>query len=309
MTTDSIKRTSRILVLGLASGVAGLLIFGSDQQAMAVTPTTVGLGTADSYNVLAGTTVTNSGATVVNIGDVGLSSGTAITGFPPGIINNGVIHAADAQAEQAQTDLTTAYNDAAGTTLDNTVPEVDLGNQVLQPGVYSGDALSLTGTVTLNGDASSVFIFQAVSALITASASTAAFAGGANHCNVFWQVGSSATLGSNSAFAGTIIALQSISANTGTTIDGRLLARDGAVTLLSNVITRSPTARPAPQLWRAARLLRRPHSPKPPQPKQQHKQQHEQQQPTLQQHRRHSPAPEPMRHRISSPPPRSSLPA
>ncbi len=115
------------------------------------------------------------------------------------------------------------------------------------PGVYAGDALAINGALTLNGDASSVFIFQAASTLITGSASSVTFIGGANQCNVFWKVGSSATLGSNSTFVGTILALASITADTGSTVSGRLLARTGAVTLDDNVITRSADcgARPA----------------------------------------------------------------
>jgi hypothetical protein len=231
-------RFSRLGAVVVAGGAALVLAVVGAQSAQAVTPTTVGLGTADSYEVLAATTVTNTLATVVNDGDVGLFPGTAVVGFPPGIINNGVIHATDAQAEQAQADVVTAYNDAAGRLPDET-NIIDLAGRTLVPGVYSGGALSLTGTVTLNGDASSVFIFQAASTLITSSASTVAFIGGANECNVFWKVGSSATLGSNSTFYGTILALTSVTANTGATITGRLFARNGAVTLDSNTLNRS----------------------------------------------------------------------
>ncbi|MCU1558339.1 MAG: hypothetical protein JWN09_2334 [Microbacteriaceae bacterium] len=220
-----------------------MLVVGGAEQASALTPPSIGLGAADSYEVLAATTVTNTLATVVNNGDVGLSPGTSVTGFPPGVINNGVIHAADAQAEQAQASLVTAYNDAAGRLPDES-NIIDLAGRTLVPGVYSGGALALTGALTLNGDASSVFIFQAASTLITASASTVQFIGGANECNVFWQVGSSATLGSNSVFYGTIMALTSVTANTGATVTGRLLARNGAVTLDSNVITRSSACAP-----------------------------------------------------------------
>ncbi len=238
----------RLAYLATASALAVLLALGGANQANAagsVQPT-VGLGTADSYEVLASSTVTNTGVTTINNGDVGLSPGTSITGFPPGVINNGVIHDTDAQAQQAQADLTTAYNDAAGRSPDVS-NIIDLSGQTLVPGVYSGNALALNGTVTLDGSASSVFIFQAASTLITSSASVVAFTGGANSCNVFWQVGSSATLGTGSVFAGTIMALTSITADTSATISGRLLARNGAVTLDSNVITRpaSCTARTA----------------------------------------------------------------
>jgi hypothetical protein len=196
----------------------------------------VGLGTAENFAVLGGTTVTNTGLTVVS-GDLGVSPGSSVTGFPPGVVNDGVIHTTDAVASTAQQDVTTAYNDAAGrpaTPLD----DVDLAGQTLGPGVYSGGALSLTGTLTLQGDASSVFIFQAASTLITSSASHVMLIGGASECNVFWQVGSSATLGSGSVFVGTILALTSIGAETAATVQGRLLARNGAVTLDTNTITR-----------------------------------------------------------------------
>jgi len=168
--------------------MTALIILGSAGPANAAgsVQSTVGLGTADSYEVLAGSTVTNTGATTVTDGDVGLSPGTAVTGFPPGVISNGVIHATDAQAQQAQADLTTAYNDTAGRSPDES-NIIDLAGRTLVPGVYSGDALALNGTVTLNGSASSVFIFQAASTLITASASTVAFTGGANSCNVFCE--------------------------------------------------------------------------------------------------------------------------
>jgi hypothetical protein len=221
------------------------LVFANADSARAagsVQPT-VGLGTADSFEVLGATTVTNTGPTTVTNGDVGLSPGTAVVGFPPGVIANGVIHATDAQALQAQADLTTAYNDAAGRTPDTT-GIIDLAGQTFTPGVHAGGALALNGTVTLSGGANSVFIFQAASTLITGSSSVVAFSGGASACNVFWQVGSSATLGTNTTFAGTIMALTSITANTGATIDGRLLARNGAVTLDTNVLTRPASCAP-----------------------------------------------------------------
>jgi type VI secretion system secreted protein VgrG len=220
------------LAAALALGVATAL----PAAAGSIQPV-VGLATADSYEVLSATTVTNTGPTTLSNGDVGLHPGTAVTGFPPAVIANGVIHAKDAQGEQAKIDLTTAYNDAAGRVPDAT-GILDLAGQTLVAGVYSGNAVSLNGTVTLDGGPTSVFIFQAASTLITGSASTVAFTGGANACNVFWQVGSSATLGSASVFAGTIMAMESITAVSGATIEGRLLARNGAVTLDSNVITR-----------------------------------------------------------------------
>jgi len=200
-------------------------------------PTPVGLGTAADFAVLAGSTVTNTGPSTVN-GNLGVSPGTAVNGFPPGTVN-GTIHAADAVAAQAQSDLTTAYNDAAGRTGAVTVSG-DLGGRTLTPGVYnSASSLGLTGTLTLDaqGDGAAVFIFQAGSTLTTASASRVSLIGGASPCNVFWQVGSSATLGTNSAFTGTVLALTSITMTTGATADGRTLARNGATTLDTNTIT------------------------------------------------------------------------
>jgi hypothetical protein len=205
----------------------------------------VGLGTATSYSVLAGTTVTNTGPSVIS-GDLGVSPGSAITGFPPGLVNNGAEHAADAAALQAESDLTTAYNDAAGRTPVNTV-SADLGGQTLAPGVYqASSALSLTGTVTLDAqsDPNAVFVFQAGSTLITASNSTVNLIGGAQACNVYWQVGSSATLGTGTTFVGSILALTSASVQTGATVDGRVLARNGQVSLDDNTITRPACATP-----------------------------------------------------------------
>jgi hypothetical protein len=170
-----------------------------------------------------------------------------VTGFPPGQVTNGGTYTANAVARQAKADLTTGYLDAAGRT-PFVVTGSDLGGRTLAPGVYRGSSsLGLTGTVTLNGhgDASAVFIFQAGSTLITASSSTVLLENGAQACNVFWQVGSSATLGSYSDFSGTIMALTSATLNTGATVDGRVLAQNGAVTLQSDTII-PPTCATAP---------------------------------------------------------------
>jgi LPXTG-motif cell wall-anchored protein len=221
-----------VIASALAVAVSLSIVVGSEVRA-AQAP--VGLGTAASYAIIAGSTITNTGPSVIS-GDVGLSPGTAVTGFPPGIAN-GTIHATDAAALQAQADVTTAYNDAAGRTPAAAV-SADLGGQTLVAGVYAGPTLALTGTLTLDaqGDPSAVFVFQTASTLMTASSSTVAFINGANACNVFWQVGSSATLGTNSVFVGTVLALTSIAAETGASVTGRLLARNGAVTLDTNVI-------------------------------------------------------------------------
>jgi Ice-binding-like len=196
----------------------------------------VGLGTAGGFAVLAGSAVTNTGPSTLN-GELGVSPGTAVTGFPPGTVN-GAVHAADAAAGQAQSDLTTAYNDAAGRTPALTVSG-DLGGLTLTSGVYkSGSSLGLTGELTLDaqGDPNAVFVFEAGSSLTTASASSIQLINGAQACNVYWQIGSSATLGTTSVFAGNILAYTSVSLNNGVTVHGRVLARNGAVTLINDTI-------------------------------------------------------------------------
>jgi hypothetical protein len=204
----------------------------------AATATSVALGTADAYSVLAASTITNTGPSVIGA-NLGLSPGTSVTGFPPGIVN-GTEHITDGAAGQAKLDLVTAYNAAASE--GPTSPIVaDLGGQQLTPGVYdSASSIGLTGALTLNagGDPNAVFVFKAdTSTLTTATASSVNLINGAQACNVFWQVGSSATLGSASRFVGTILAMQSITVTTGVTISGRVLARNGAVTLDSDTIS------------------------------------------------------------------------
>ncbi len=220
-------------------GVAGLL---STTQSASAIATTVDLGTAGSYSVLGGETVTNTGPSVLAL-DVGVSPGTAITGFPPGNVL-GSTHAADAHALQAQSDLVIAYNAAAGQASDASISG-DLGGQTLKPGVYKADSsILLTGPLTLDaeGDPDAVFLFQIGSTLTTATSSSVNLINGAQGCNVFWQVGSSATLGTGTTFVGNILALTSISANTSATIDGRALARNGSVTLDTNTFTGGPCA-------------------------------------------------------------------
>ncbi len=201
----------------------------------------VDLGTAGSYAVLAGSTVTNTGATVLN-GNLGLSPGTSITGFPPGIVN-GTTNVANGAAAQAQLDLTTAYNSAAGLTATGSLSGT-FGNTTLQPGVYHFDSSALlNGQLILTGKPGSVFVFQIPSTLTTASASSVIFINSLTgetmtDKNIFWQVGSSATLGTTTAFEGNILALTSITLTTGATITcGSALARNGAVTLDTNVIS------------------------------------------------------------------------
>jgi hypothetical protein len=216
--------------------------------------------TLNTFDILAASTVTNSGPTVIN-GNLGVSPGTAITGFTgfgaggPGIVN-GTIYSADSVAGQAQSELTAAYNAAAGAASTG-VKSGDIGGTTVTPGVYTiASTLGITGTVTLDaqGNPNAQFIFQIGSGLTTAVGSIVFLTNSAQASNVFWQVGSSATLGTNSAFSGSILAQASISLGTGALIQGRALARTGAVTLLSNIGTAPgvtgglppPPATPAP---------------------------------------------------------------
>jgi hypothetical protein len=207
--------------------------------------TPVVLGTAGNFAVLAGSTITNTGPTVVN-GNIAVSPGTAITGFGPGIVL-GAIHAGDAVAATGKNDLTTAYNDAAGRACPGPPLPGDIGGTVIAPGVYCvASSVGITGTVTLNGNGNpnSVFIFQIGTTLTTAAGNSAVnLIGGAQASNVFWQVGSSATLGTNTIFNGTIMALASVTVTTGAVLNGRALARNGAVSLDSNAIT-TPSSSP-----------------------------------------------------------------
>ena len=237
------RRTGAVgLGLLIAAGLA--LVSASGAQAATLTGISgpIDLGTATTYGVLGASAVTNTGPTIIN-GDLGVSPGTSITGFPPGTLT-GTLHQTDAAAGQAQSDTTTAFNTAASLTpTQSGIGE--LSGLSLSPGVYSGGALALAagGSLTLAGSASSVWVFQAASTLTIGSASHILITGGANACNVFWEVGSSATLGTTADFQGTVMAMQSITANTGATVQGRLLARAAAVTLDSNVVT-PPTGCP-----------------------------------------------------------------
>jgi type VI secretion system secreted protein VgrG len=216
--------------------------------ATAAAQTAPSLGTAQSYAVLAGSTVTNTGPSVIG-GDLGLSPGSAVTGFPPGTVSGGTIHAGDAAALSAQSSLTTAYNALAGQSCTQDLTGQDLGGKTLTPGVYCfSSSAAMTGSLTLNagGDAAAVFIFKTGSTLTTASGSSVVMTNGGSRCNVYWQVGSSATIGTSTSFAGNILALTSITMTTGANMVGRALARNGAVTLDTNNVTASTCSVPTP---------------------------------------------------------------
>ncbi|MER7590305.1 ice-binding family protein [Micromonospora sp. NPDC127501] len=257
MTTKLFSQPRRAALSALAAiaasgtAVAVLLVSGTGASA-AEAP--VGLGTAANFSVLAGSTVTNTGPSFL-AQSLGVSPGNTAPGFPPGIVG-GEVHLGDAVALQAKNDLTTAYNDAAGRTPFTNLP-AELGGTTLLPGVYRIGAAQLTGTLTLDsqGDPAAVFIFQIASTLITAPNSSVVFINGSSPCNVYWQVGSSATLDTGTRFMGNILAQTSITMNTGATLQGRALAQTGAVTLDTNTInapvclqpTGTPTQTPTGQ--------------------------------------------------------------
>jgi hypothetical protein len=194
--------------------------------------------TVSTFAVLGGSTVTNTGATTV-VGNVGVSPGSAITGFPPGTVTGGTIHAADPTAAQAQVELTTGFNAAALATCNTDLSGQNLGGLTLTPGVYCySTSAQLTGILTLNaqGNPFAQFIFQMGTTLTTATGSSVNLINGAQAGNVFWKVGSSATLGTATALAGNIMAQASITLTTGARLNGRALARGGAVTLDTNAI-------------------------------------------------------------------------
>jgi hypothetical protein len=230
------RKTFRAGLLPLA--LLSILLFAS--SALGATAT-VGLGSAASFSVLGGSTVTNTGPTTM-FGDLGLSPGSSVTGAPQVL---GQTNVDDTVAIEAKNAVTTAYNDAASRP-SNGSAGTDLAGQVFLPGVRtaSSSLLLSSGSVTLDaqGDPNAVFIFQIGSTLITGSNTTVLLVNGAQACNVFWQVGSSATLGTSTSFVGTVMASASITANTGATIHGRLLAQTGAVTLETNTITTSNCA-------------------------------------------------------------------
>ncbi len=215
-------------------GLAGLVPSSAFAQ--------ISLGTAQGFAALGGSTVTNTGTSAIT-GNVGVSPGSSVTGFPPGVVTGGSIHANDAVAGQAQTDLTTAYNAVAASPCNVDLSGQDLGGLTLTPGVYCySTSAFLTGTLRLDfqGNPNASFLFKIGSTLTTASASGIVLLNnGGSNCpqNLFWQVGSSATLGTGSTFNGNILALSSITLTTGAGLSGRALARNGAVTLDTNSVS------------------------------------------------------------------------
>ncbi len=205
------------------------------------TQSTITLAGASNLAVLAGSSITNTGATTIT-GDLGLSPGSSVGGFPPGILN-GTQHINDVISNQAKLDLTAAYNDAAGrTSTDIVTLSGNIGGLTLTPGLYkSTSSLAISSgdlTFDAKGNANAVFIIQIATTLTTTSGRKVILSGGALASNIFWQVGSSATFGTTSVFKGTVMAMQSITFNTGATLDGRGLARTGAVTMAGNTIVK-----------------------------------------------------------------------
>ena len=232
--------------LPLVASVAFAALFCGSSPAQA--QTAPALGSAQSFAVLGASTVTNTGSTTIT-GDLGLSPGSSVTGFPPGLVVSGTIHAADAAALAAQNSVTTAYNALASQSCTQDLSGQDLGGKTLTAGVYCySESAQLTGTLTLNaqGNAGAVFIFKIGSTLTTASSSSVVVTNGGSLCNLYWQVGSSATLGTATSLAGNILARASITLTTGASVTGRALAQNGAVTLDTNVVTVACAEGPPP---------------------------------------------------------------
>ena len=205
----------------------------------ATTMANVSLAGSSGLVILAGSSITSTGATNIT-GDIGLSPGSSIGGFPPGILN-GAQHINDVISDQAKLDLTAAYNDAAGrTSTDIVTLSGNIGGLTLTPGLYkSTSSLAISSgdlTFDAKGNAEAIFIIQIATTLTTTSGRKVILSGGALVSNIYWQVGSSATFGTTSVFKGTVMAMQSIKLNTGATLEGRALARTGAITMAGNTI-------------------------------------------------------------------------
>lgn len=227
----------------IQKGLALALVLFFPYQDATAGQAPVDLLSAGSFAVLAGTAITSTSGGTIN-GDVGVSPGAAFDPGIPAVVVNGIIHLADSAAALAQTDLTTAYNDAAGRTTDVIVlSDQELGSKTKAPGLYKSDWLQITGgnlTLDADGDPNAVWIFQMATTLVVGKGYGVILAGGAQACNVFWQVGSSATLRTTSRLKGNILALTAIWINTDATLDGRALARNAEVTLDANTLTLQP---------------------------------------------------------------------
>jgi len=238
-------------VVPLATTVGGPGSTGTTSSASLAASCTlspVPLGSAANFRVLAGTTVTNTGATVVK-GNLGVSPGSAVTGFPPGKVT-GTMYVADTTSAAAQTDLGTAYNNASGRTNCPISVAGNIGGKTLAPGLYvSTSSLAISSgdlTLTAKGHANAVWIFKIATKFTTTSGRKVILAGGAVAGNIYWVVGSSATLGTTSVVYGNILAYKSISLATGATLHGRALAETGAVTLAGNSVSHGPISLAAP---------------------------------------------------------------
>jgi hypothetical protein len=225
-----------------AANIAGIPLANNEVWSFTTSPLTgpasVDLGSAADYTILAGSTVTNAGNTIVN-GDIGLSPGIAVTGFLPGICTGSISVYPDPLVATAKLDLKAAYNDIAGRTGPSAV-SLELGGTTLTPGLYNSapGTFSIKGDLTLDaqGNPDALFIFQAATTLVTAGGSSIILTGGAQAQNIFWKVGSSATIGPDTVFKGNLLALASITVMHGATVDGRVLTQVAAVTLDSNTI-------------------------------------------------------------------------
>jgi hypothetical protein len=242
----TLQSTSTRRRIGAASAAVALLAATGlllDQSGAAQAAPAPGLGRADGFAVLAASTITNTGPTTIT-GDIGIDSVDATFGGETEIVLNGS-RRSGAVSNGAGIDLDAAYTKAAQQTPFQTVG-TELGGTQRKPGVYRSPTFGVTGTLTLDaqGDPDAVFIFQAGSTLITASDSSVVLINGAQACNVFWQVGSSATLGTRTDFIGTILAQASVTLNNEAGVQGRVLASTGAVTMDENTITRATCATP-----------------------------------------------------------------
>src|SRR4029077_372016 len=238
----------------VATCAATSILFGLLATSWSATAALISLGEAENVAVLGNSTVTNAGPTIVT-GNVALSSpGVSVTGFPPGTIVDGSIHIGDALANQAHADAATAYGQLVGETMTSDLSGQDLGGMTLMPGGYHfATTAQLTGTLTLDtgGDPTATFHFQIGTTLTTDPGSMITLLNGSS-ANIFWQVGTSATIGVDSTFDGNILADQSTTVNSGATINGRAIAINAAVTLDTNIIN-APGV-PEPSTWLSGAL-------------------------------------------------------